>query len=1128
MDDSSELDLELAIRVDELAGLYAEALGRDASLTPEVFAANHPDVPAESLLAVIRGAGLLSRATRRSEGPFPAGTQVGPYEIRQVIGRGGMGIVYEAVERELGRVVALKAMDAIKVDDRTRARFVREARAAARLDHAAIVAVFGSGETNGVLWYAMRRVQGASLDQLLLNLESEDEAVRKGALDALDDAASSGGSGSGAGAALTTRVRAGVSLVARLTHALAYAHSRGILHRDIKPANVLVDGEGAPLLTDFGLCKVEDDASLTAGGDVVGTLRYMPPEALEGNFDARGDVYSLGLVLYELLSGRPAFPSDSRQAMLHQVLRVDPPALDKVAHGVPPDLVRVATKAISKLPEERYATAADLAVDLEAVLAGRAVRARRPSALYLARLFVRRNRALSATVALALLAAALGALAYVMQLRDANRRINDALGHAQRNEAHARIAGAEATLQSSDMGLARSLLGGVTAPHRDWMWSHLAARVGLEDTPGTFGLRDPTEALQNDEQSLLVIYGPDGFVAFERDGLREIGRLQGEFTGGAIGGDGRDVFLVRTTPRELVHVRVDDGQLIERRVRGLDSNEHRIAALEGSDVVLVRKGFKTLRAIHTATDQMRWEREFPVSEVVVFDALSEDEVVLGIRGGGVYTIHRDAPAPTTLAEHVGTPSAILVRDGQVLATGSEDGSVQLHTPLTGHTDVWFVEDGAVDSFSLARDGSGLLAVALSTRRTLLVRPQTGCVERIVTGFDAMPVGVGFGRDPWLVTATSASELATHEEHSHDGRVSLTPGLGDLGAPAVSADGRLLATYGSDWLLYLHDLQDQSLSVTPVGSRDARARPRFDGSAKYLALGRAVLDTATLTALHQIELESAVVQSGFTSGGDLVALATSAKEKARAAGAEATLILCAGIGEEGAAQESRASLGSVTGDLCAFEVRGERAFAIFGSGIVFCVDAVNLTVLWRSQLQVEQLLGGVVGKGELYLVARDGLVRVLDAERGVLMEGREWRVSTSRALQGLVSSLAIGPGPGLLTTCTNDGRVETWDMASGRRLGALDESGQWLKHVTALGDSGWMVGTGYFGRITLFGHGELPIDGWRTQDDPGFTIDDAAVLYREHEPLRRRILIAAKRSQRFRHQPDFWEAFLEGK
>ncbi|MEL6905657.1 MAG: serine/threonine-protein kinase, partial [Planctomycetota bacterium] len=882
MDDSSELDLEVAVRVDELASAFAAARTSDPELDPESFADAHPEVPRDALLAVLRGVGVLARARRRSEGPFERGARVGPYEIQEVIGRGGMGIVYEAVETELGRVVALKALDAIRVDERTRARFVREARAAAQLDHAAIVPVFASGETDGVLWYAMRRIQGSSLYELLTSLTADEGEGKTRAREALERAAASGSSSSSASASslLTARVRAAVGIAAKLADALAYAHASGILHRDIKPANVLLDGSGAPLLTDFGLCKIEDDASLTAANDVVGTLRYMPPEALEGSFDARGDVYSLGLVLYELIAARPAFSSDSRQTMLHQVLRVDPPALGKVAPGVPPDLERVVSKAISKLPEERYATATDFATDLEAVLSGRAVRARPSSALYLARLFVRRNRALSAALALLALVAVAGTVAYVVLLKDANERVRDALSDAQRNEAVARIAGAEATLETDDMLRASALLDDVREEHRGWMWSHLAARVGLGAEPRALGLLDTRQAIENDDQSLLCVYGGGGLVALERNGLREIDRLEGNFLSGAFGGDGRDFYLVQWRPCALVHARIEEERIVTRTVRDLEQNELMLAALEGSDAVFVRSGLNALKVVDASTNELMWERTFPIQEYNVFDALSETEVILGLRGGEFYHLKRDVERPDQVSNHVGNASALLVRDGEVLATGGDDGSVQLHSALTGHTDAWFVLNGAVASISYDHAGTGLVAVTTWDRTVALIRPETACVERILSGFDAIPVGASFGAEPWLVSATAGAELSAHERTDHDGRVELTPALGDLLSLGSSPDGRLLAGYGDERVFYVHDLEDLSVRYTAIDTRDESSTPSFDADGSLVSLGRVVLDAETLEARHVIQLEDALVRSAFAEDGALFAVGLASDPKAR--------------------------------------------------------------------------------------------------------------------------------------------------------------------------------------------------------------------------------------------------------
>jgi len=400
-----DLDLEKASRLDELAEEFRRGMESGSTLSATDFAARHPDVRNE-LLAVLRGIALLA-GQRGPTGPLHKGQTVGPYVIRGELGRGGMGVVYEAVEEELGRVVALKALDASRTDDRFRARFQREARAAARLDHPGIVPVFGSGEDGTTLWYAMRRIEGVSLDAVIGALgapsDSSSRVDVESTLAGIDSSRSGGSLRSG-----TQSQRAAALIAMHIAEALAYAHAEGVLHRDVKPGNVMLDRDGAPLLTDFGLCKIEGDASLTADTDIVGTLRYLPPEALHGRADARGDVYGTGLVLYELLSRRPAFAADDRASLLQKILHEDPEPLRKIVPDIPGDLEQIVAKATAKLPEDRYASAGDLAEDLSAFLTGLPVRARAPSALYLARLFVMRNRVLVGGVVAVFLALVAG------------------------------------------------------------------------------------------------------------------------------------------------------------------------------------------------------------------------------------------------------------------------------------------------------------------------------------------------------------------------------------------------------------------------------------------------------------------------------------------------------------------------------------------------------------------------------------------------------------------------------------------------------------------------------------------------------------------------------------------------
>ncbi|MEM1424907.1 MAG: protein kinase, partial [Planctomycetota bacterium] len=236
-DDSDDLDLDRAIQLDVLAGEYREALARGDAPSPEEFAESHPDVETE-LLAVLRGMALLERP-KGPIGPLRRGQRVGSATIQRELGRGGMGVVYEAVEESLGRVIAMKAIDASRTDERFRARFQREARAAARLDHPGIVPVYGSGQDGSILWYAMRKIDGVALDAVLHALTapegSDDLRKAESALSSIASDESSGSVGGG-----TPAQRAAARIVARIAEALAYAHAEGVLHRDVKPGNVML------------------------------------------------------------------------------------------------------------------------------------------------------------------------------------------------------------------------------------------------------------------------------------------------------------------------------------------------------------------------------------------------------------------------------------------------------------------------------------------------------------------------------------------------------------------------------------------------------------------------------------------------------------------------------------------------------------------------------------------------------------------------------------------------------------------------------------------------------------------------------------------------------------------------
>ena len=296
------------------------------------------------------------------------------FSIIREVGRGGMGVVYEALELTLGRRVATQGTASGALNQRRQVeRFRREAKAAASLHHTNIVPVFGVGEHAGQPYYVMEFIDGQGLDVVLKErrlLRQDGSSPRPGAalrpLDAPDQPSG--------------RDRPYFLSVARIglqvAEAMDHADRQGVLHRDIKPSNLLLDTAGSVRITDFGLAKMADSEDLTDTGDIVGTLHYMAPERFQGRCDVRSDIYSLGLTLYDLVARARAFEASDRQQLIEKVLHQEPERLNRLAPKVPRDLETIIHKAIARVPEQRYATAALLAEDLRRFIDGRPILAR--------------------------------------------------------------------------------------------------------------------------------------------------------------------------------------------------------------------------------------------------------------------------------------------------------------------------------------------------------------------------------------------------------------------------------------------------------------------------------------------------------------------------------------------------------------------------------------------------------------------------------------------------------------------------------------------------------------------------------------------------------------------------------
>jgi WD40 repeat protein len=600
--------------------------------------------------------------------------------------------------------------------------------------------------------------------------------------------------------------------------ALDYAHRQGVLHRDIKPSNLLLDGRGNVWVADFGLAKTGDADDLTHTGDILGTIRYMAPERFQGQGDARSDVYSLGLTLYELVALRPAFEASDRHALIERVLHEEPERLKRRAAGVPRDLETIIAKASAREPAGRYATAGALAEDLRRFVEDRPIRARRAGLAERAWRWCRRNpvvAGLAAAVAISLIVAALSAAVIAMQYS----RIARQEAQAKEKEARAkeeletslyfnRIALAHRELSADNLGRALELLDQCPEGLRQWEWHYLERLCRL----------DPV-VFRNEAEVHSVAFSPDGERLAAAGGDRTI-KVRNSRTGE----------VLQTLDTQNDHV---------QSVAFHPGGNHVAAACADRQVKIWDL---TTEKVVFARPGTGGSSDIGVSDPVAF---SPDGRLLATEfEGAVYVWDwRNHRRLHVLPGHLNMRITIAFSpDGRRLASGSFSGDIMIWDAETGER--LYTLSGHRDPVSaLAFSPDGRRLVSASVDRHLIVwDATTGSEVRRFRGHDGYILGVAFSLDGLRLASVGEDKTVRLWEAAGWREVlSLRGHTGMSQCVAFSPDGMRLASAGRDATIRLWDAtplrgdegqeaftfrQDAgevwSLAISPDGGRIASA------------------------------------------------------------------------------------------------------------------------------------------------------------------------------------------------------------------------------------------------------------------------------------------------------------------
>ena len=1036
----------------EVIAVYLQAMDEGRSPDREELLGLHPELAAE-LTEFFADQDQFDRLMSPFRGRVPStevlvGARCGDYELIEEIARGGMGVVFKARNVRLDRIVALKMILAghlatpAEVD-----RFRSEARSAAQFDHPNIVPIYEVGEDEGRHYFAMKLIEGVSLAEGLPGFADAPKAAAEL-----------------------------MKVIARAVH---YAHQRGILHRDLKPANILIDRSGQPHVTDFGLAKrLAGEGRLPSSSAIVGTPSYMAPEQASGNkvLSTAVDVYSLGAILYELLTGRSPFRADTPFDTLIQVVQKEPVRPRALNPRVDRDLETICLKCLSKQPERRYGSAEAMAEDLDRWLTGEPIRARRAGTLERLVKWARRRKSAAATVVVSLLAivalvVTLGVMnveitrqkektdqaleKYKNALHDEQRALSD----AQQTSYYQTIALAAPEVLANHVRRADQLLDSCPKELRQWEWGALERLCHAESRSLSFPAEPAAVVLSPDGHRVAAAggaLGEPGFVAiWDADSGREVRSFRGHddaITGLAFNPAG-DRLATASRDRTVRLWDPASGRqvlILRGHSSGVScvafSPDGRLVASAGEDCIV------KIWDVASGSDRRTLAGH---AEGVWCLAFSPDGRRLASGGGDQAVRLWDVPggvALRTIAGHAGIVHGVAFSpDGRLVASAGYDGTARVWNAANGRELVVFRGHSRfVTGVVFSPDGR--YVASGSVDRTVKVW-ESGSGEAVLTlgGHRGAIWGVAFSRNGWRIASTSDDRsVKLWEVPALEMIAALRADPEPVRKVAPSGDGRRLAVLRGESTLEVWDtLTARRIFSHPAGTRfrdQFALSPRGDfiAAEDQEVSGKVV----RVWSVDHDKKTWSLARPGTRISG--LSFSADGRRLAITEPPQGVLIWEVASGKQVASRQDRkasASDEAPAGSLVQFNPDGTQI--VMGGSDPHDPAGQALTLFDAANGENHLTIRGGTGPLDFSadgrrLVAADPGADSGDARVFDVADGRE--VARLRGHTAEIRALAFTPDGARIASSSRDGTVKVWDASSGRELLTLPENDRPPEHL----------------------------------------------------------------------------------